>query len=400
MKNIKSLIIFGRGQFPTSSAGLRMRNWSKGLCLNGIKSKILITYPPPDINDIDLLQANEHFTLSPTSKKLTKFEQIVNKVIGVYKGYRFLLKHKNEIDAVLLYGIGFLEGIFVYRFCKVHKKIFLAERCDENRQKNLNRNLSVIEIFAMINDTLFDKYLLRRLETLFVVSSYLKKKYSKYIPENKIINSSPTFIDLEEFDRLSNNKLHPDFEYLNSDNLYVLYAGSCNLVNGLNFFLECASRLIKEDKLKFEIILIFHSGDIKRIEEYVNVLGIGNVVRIHHKITYHFLPAIYKKADILVIPEMGDVIAEAGFPGKVGEYLASGKSIISTSFSDLNIYLKNEYNAMISPVKDYKTYTSNLKKLIINKELRLFLGKNARKTAEEFFDIKKAFGRMINEYNR
>jgi glycosyltransferase involved in cell wall biosynthesis len=108
------------------------------------------------------------------------------------------------------------------------------------------------------------------------------------------------------------------------------------------------------------------------------------------------LPAFYKNCDILFLPEHGNIIANAGFPGKTAELLASGKPIISTKFSDLELYLRHDDNSLLSEIGNQKTYTLNLKRLLDDEQLRQRIGKNARLTAENFFDFKKCTG-MFSE---
>lgn len=404
VKKIKNLLIFGRGQFPISSAGLRMRNWAFGLEKNGIKTKILIAYPAPSKEDVKLLKTNEFFILPPSNKNNT-FIDLFNKIKGTISGYIYLKKNKEEIDAVLLYGIGFIEGLLVYIFCKKYKKIFIAERCDENRQKYLGRKLKFSELLAMYNDYFFDKFLLKKLNILFVVSSYLENKYRKLIKNSntKIIRSSPVFINFEQFDKLryemTIEELAINVEPFKSGKLKIFYAGSANLLNGIFFFLECAANLITQKNYDFNIIFIIHSGNINLIKNYVNKLGISNKVFFLNKIPYEKLLILYNYVDILVLPEMGDVIADAGFPGKLGEYLASGKAIITTNFSDLSFYLKNKFNAMISDVGDKNLYIQNLEAVLTNSELRIQIGKNARKTAEKYFNVLDQTKRILNDIN-
>ena len=122
-----------------------------------------------------------------------------------------------------------------------------------------------------------------------------------------------------------------------------------------------------------------------------------NYVSIYHGIPHNYIPSLYDSSDILVLPEQGNVVANAGFPGKVGEYLISGKAIISTNFSDLSFYLINDYNCMISGIGDHLTYIKNLKTLIYDKEKRINLGNNAIKTGLKYFNYSDAVKIYLNK---
>ncbi len=400
----KRLVIFGRGQFPISSAALRMRMWAKGLRANGIETDIIIAYPAPSERDKKESKENEHFILPVQNGKSNALKNIYQKLYGTYKAYKLLNQHFKNIDAVLLYGLGYLEGILVYKFCKKNKIKYFAERCDENRQLYANRKISFSERIALYNDLWFDKYIVNKLDAYFVVSSYLEKKYQdkKYSGLN-IKRSIPVYVDIEEFNKLSavdiDDIAEVDTSVFKSDKIKIFFAGSCNHTNGLFFFLKCAAKIKKRDNLDFSIILIFHSGDVGKVKNYCENLDIAEVVTILPKLPYRFIPALYKKVDILVLPEMGDVVANAGFPGKTGEYLASGKAIISTNFSDLRNYLHNGYNAMISQIGDEEKYMDNLKLLINDDELRKMIGRNAVETSKHYFDYKFSVNSLIEELN-
>ena len=95
------------------------------------------------------------------------------------------------------------------------------------------------------------------------------------------------------------------------------------------------------------------------------------------------------------MPEQGDIIANAGFPGKTAELLASGKAILATKFSDLPLYLTNGVNAMISEIGDHITYAQNLEKLIVDKMQRDSIGAHARETALKMFSAKNAINLYV-----
>ncbi|MBI9035785.1 MAG: glycosyltransferase family 4 protein, partial [Bacteroidales bacterium] len=160
-------------------------------------------------------------------------------------------------------------------------------------------------------------------------------------------------------------------------------------------FLDAAAQL--KDELDFEIIFVFFKGDVKAIKDYAIQLGIGDRLHIFENVNYPYIPAIYNKSDILVLPEMGQVVANAGFPGKTSEYLASGKAVISTDFSNLKDVLKNNENVMMSSLGDLDAYVGNLRSLIRDPDLRSRLGVQALKTAIQYFDYKNGVSPLVDE---
>jgi len=260
------------------------------------------------------------------------------------------------------------------------------------------------DYLAIVNKELRDRLLIPKIDTLFVLTSYLYEKYKSISPSLKIMRTIPGIVDYSHFLELQRKDIYqfPDInpEIFTSNRIKIFYPGSCVRTNGLKFFLECSELLLKGEKIIFDIIFIFHIGDIEKIRHICKSLNISDRVTILPAVLPQYLPVIYKYIDILVLPEHGNTIANAGFPGKAAEYLASGKAIISTIFSDLTDYLIDDYNAMLSPIGNHETYSEKLNSLINNKVLREKLGNNAKATAKKYFDNKNSVKPYIDEINR
>ncbi|RZB29735.1 MAG: hypothetical protein SRB1_02015 [Desulfobacteraceae bacterium Eth-SRB1] len=400
--NMKVGVFIIGGDYPLGSSALRKRMMHYGLKMHGIKTELLHFFPAMSIEDIKKSEDFVHFFLKPKQKKITTENKIqrslfsiILRLKGIFRVIRWM-KHY-EISFVLITG-GFLEGMLLSRYCKKNKVKFFVERCDENRRKFLKIK-SVKDYFAIIYEELFDKYIIKKCDRLFVVSKYLEDKYRNMHSKLSIIRATPSFVDLPAFDSCSNRKLL-DFltqeqkRIIENDKLNIVFCGSYIFHNGINFFLESASEL--KEKHTFQIIFIIFKGHIKLLYQKIDKLALNKHFLLIENVMSDNIPAIYKKSDILVLPEMGIEVANAGFPGKVAEYLASGKAIISTDFSNLTDYLQHDYNAMMSDSGDKETYISNLNYLLEDSSLRERIGKTARNTAETHFSLKKGIQYLVD----
>jgi len=194
---------------------------------------------------------------------------------------------------------------------------------------------------AIWNRNRFNK-LLPKIDKIFVLSSFLEKKYKKLVTnKTKIVRSSPTFINEELFKQqkedYSISTILPNV--CKQDSITISYAGSCARTNGLFFFLDVLHEVLKEKAFKIKVFFLFHVGDIEAVKSYVRKLGMESVVVINSGVHPKYIPSLYDLSDILLLPEHGSIVANAGFPGKTGEYLISGKVILATNFSDLTTYL-------------------------------------------------------------
>lgn len=391
--NIKSsIIVFSAGRPPIGSWHQRFKMFYYGFRENDYDFQHIVPYYAPTFEAFKNSPEYIKYCLKPRKNKTKNIFSLFSSFWGVLKGGYFLLKSSN-VAFVIVPSLNFLQGFVAFAVCRVRKIPFYAEIADENGKKFSEEKLSLYDRLAMINQSIYERLILKRADKIFVFTSYLENKYKKMFPaNNNILRTIPSLIDIEKFDSLSSCNIleinQPNIDLLYSNKIKIVYAGACNRTNGLFFFLDAASQAMKEHNLEFTIFFFLVYGNTDKVKEYCKEIGLDDNVKIFKPVLPQYIPAIYSKADILILPEHGDVIANAGFPGKTAELLASGKAILSTSFSDLDLYLKNEENSMISELGDAVSYKTNLIKLLINKNLRERIGVGARKTASKYFDCK------------
>ncbi len=395
-------IIIGEVNYPIGSMSIRMRMWAKGFIKNNVHIKIYIVAPRPSMHALKNSEEYITFALSATSRniKIKPIVYLYQRILGLFSLYKFL-RQENNTNFVIITRPNILIGSILLFFCKKNKINFFFDKGDENARLIDKKTNTFIGYLAKLNQVFFNKYIIPKVDVLFVVSSYLENKYKILYPKLRIRRCLPTLIDYSEFVQNQKNNIfelqHKGIEIFKSMKLKVFYAGSCERTNGLFFFLENATKLLIHERFSFEIIFILVDGDTALVKKYCEKLSISEHVTFLNPVLPKYMPAIYNFVDILVLPEQGTIIANAGFPGKTGEYLASGKAILSTIFSDLPDHLINEHNAMLSDIGDSETYTKNFRRLIIDEEFRLFLGRNAIETAKKDFDYKQGILRYIEE---
>jgi glycosyltransferase involved in cell wall biosynthesis len=92
--------------------------------------------------------------------------------------------------------------------------------------------------------------------------------------------------------------------------------------------------------------------------------------------------------------------ANAGFPFKLGEFLAAGKAIIATNVGDVSQYLTNGINALVIPPESEKAIEEALCLCIENNnELRKKIGSEAKKTALKYFDDTILSNKLFEIFN-
>lgn len=401
----KHSIIYGAGEYPIGSSARRLRMWHRALKHSGIYTRLIIAHPSPAADDVKNSEDFVHFMLEPHSgldseALMTRnYKHIFGKISGLWRALKFIKAQNEKLDFILLYGGGFFEGFMLMRLCKTHGMQFFVERTDENRRRYKSRK-NIYDYLAIAYEDLFEKYIIPRCDTLFVVSAYLEDKFHMRFPYLKIKRTVPSMIDLDEFYTLQQKSLSdlntPGIEIFASKKIKFLFAGSCIFTNGLKFFLKNAAELIRQGH-DFEIIFIVFKGHIREIKVYVAELGITDHFTLIENILPDYIPACYKHADVLVMPEMGKEVANAGFPGKTAEYLAVGVPIITTDFSNIKDVLTNGENCVMSPIGDDGAYQANLKQLLGDVVMRETIGRKAVKSAKQFFDYRQSIRHITDD---
>jgi glycosyltransferase involved in cell wall biosynthesis len=81
--------------------------------------------------------------------------------------------------------------------------------------------------------------------------------------------------------------------------------------------------------------------------------------------------------------------AHAGFPFKLGEFLATGKPVIASRVSDVDRFLIHGHNAMLVKAGSSAEVCEAAEFLIDNPESAEAIGVRGREVAKSFFDCKQ-----------
>jgi glycosyltransferase involved in cell wall biosynthesis len=391
-EKIRKGIIIYYGEYPNNDSwSSRIKNTAKIFDKIYWDYKIVVPYPPKSEKDY-LCSISTIERLQKCNKPIKNFAiDSYWYIRGIFKSYSYIKKQKH-LDFVLFAGGSFIVCFPILLICKRKGIKVWIDLVDENSKK-YEKNKSFRDLLAILNKDLFDKWVIPKFDKVLVISNYLLEKYKRNTPAEILYKSAPTLIDIEEFDKNAMRDIIHLSEELNKmikdPRLKLIYAGSIVRPNGVFFALDCAAELINKLNYDFLIVIIVLIGNKEIILKHANKLGIGANVLILNKQDQSNMPAIYKQCNILILPEHGMIIANAGFPGKTAELLASGKPVIATFFSDLGNYLINYENAMISMIGNKVAYIQNLKSLLDNSELRKQIGMNGRQTAINKFDYRK-----------
>jgi len=220
----------------------------------------------------------------------------------------------------------------------------------------------------------FPKYFIKYIASgISVISSYLQKKYSDRIVNIPIciipVSAANLFLEL-------NKKQNNDFS--------LVYSGTYGQKEGLPILAEGFkkfSAFISNTKL----ILTGNCPDnvknmfLGKLGNFENVLFTG---RLNDDDYYRTL----NNADVLLMTRNNSVYANAGFPYKLGEYLATGNPVIATRVSDVEIYLKDKVSVFIINPDDVNDLYSALVNIYQNRKFAREVGLRGKDVCKQYFN--------------
>ena len=176
-------------------------------------------------------------------------------------------------------------------------------------------------------------------------------------------------------------------------NVIFLFASRILKDKGIIELIE-ATKQLKSQKKKFELY-IAGSPDFqnKSTISHVQLKTWESLGYIRYLGLVKDMEQLYKKVHVGILPSYRE-----GLPKSLLEAASSGKPIITTDVPGCNEIVKNEFNGLIVPPKDSNELMKAMKKLILNKKLRISMGNKGRELIKKNFSNSKATKDIINLY--
>lgn len=213
------------------------------------------------------------------------------------------------------------------------------------------------------------KYFDRFLDGLIVLSKYLKELcITNGVKECKIC-IIPHFI---------NFKNHTNDKQINirRGSFDLVYSGSITIENGILDLID-AFLIFKSNHALIDTTLTFlgeRNYDLipedkeRQLEKY-NIKFKGKLRKDDVFLNMY-------QASLLVNPRRKSILAESGFPTKIGEYFSTKIPVLSTKVGDLKFYFKHAIELYFAPENNPQLLSEMITYIYINKEERIQVGIN------------------------
>lgn len=218
----------------------------------------------------------------------------------------------------------------------------------------------------------FDKYL----DGVIVLSNYLKEICLKNGIKESNIYVIPHFINFNDKE-ISNQSCIED------DQFDIVYAGTISPENGISDLIE-AFLLFREGK-KTTLRILGKKNFSLVSEEREKELSLKDVI-FTGNLTKNEVSYYCNNASLLVNPRRKSILAESGFPTKIGEYFATQVPVLSTRTGDLKSYFTDSRELYFTNPNDFTMMYKKIDYIYNNREERIQVGKNGFKWGKSNLD--------------
>jgi len=214
---------------------------------------------------------------------------------------------------------------------------------------------------------------------IIVVSSYLKEKISNLTKGKIPILLRPISV---------NTAAIPYTRPFSTSEISLFYAGIFGFKDGVENLLD-AFDILAWSYPRLRLVLS-GAGDPIRMQKILNRIKssayndrINYVGYLSDEQYYRLLCSV----DIPCVPRVDSLCANAGFPFKLGEFLASGKPVVASRVSDVEKFISDRRDAILTKPGSVDELVSGIRYLLENIAGAIQIGVNGRKKAVEKFDV-------------
>jgi glycosyltransferase involved in cell wall biosynthesis len=226
---------------------------------------------------------------------------------------------------------------------------------------------------------IYTRTVFRLVDGVLVISTYLEKYFSGRVRAGARVIRIPILVDPGEFgeDRIGDGRGRRILCYVGN----LDHPGEVDSL--LSAFSEIAARFPE-----WSLRVIGGSRDpslLPGLRSRVAGLGLSSRIQFFGSVPHDALPGLFEEVGAFVLPRAGGLFSTAGFPTKLGEYLASGRPVIAAATGDIPMYLRDGVDAFLVPPDNARALADRLADVLSDPEAAYVVGLNGRAVAQREF---------------
>ena len=215
-------------------------------------------------------------------------------------------------------------------------------------------------MWAKLDLNIYLRYVIKQFDGIYVINEALKSYFFEKTRGRISIRVINMIVDPTRFEC---NRKSGNTEKI------ITYCGKLDGdKDGVPILIESFALVASEfPLLKLQLIGSLNNEMTRQtIESQIRRLGIENKVIITGAVQRNKIPELLCNSDILALARPNNKQAEGGFPTKLGEYLATGNTVVVTNVGEIGLFLEDKRNSFISEPDSAEKFSQKLREALLN----------------------------------
>jgi glycosyltransferase involved in cell wall biosynthesis len=396
-----NIIITGTGfSFPDGTgATARVLSFARGLIDHGAAVHVFL--PKPTENETsgarnpDLKGVYEgisfEYTCGQRLAARTRVGALTLYLKGLWRACRAIRREHRQtpVDAILLWYPEDVMGSLVFRTLATSiGAVLIAEKAEFPFV--YVRNTVAVRATMWFHD----RFIYRLFDGAIVISSFLSDYIGARLRKTAKLLHIPILVDTAAFGRQADGSKRdrPD-----PPHHCIIYIGCLDHDGEVAGLLRAFSEVAGDfPDWSVQIVgQLIESNWLTQLRALIPELGLDGRVEFAGHRPRRDIPVLLSEGDVMALPRAAGTFSSAGFPTKLGEYLASGKPVVVTATGDIPKYLQDGVNAYVTPPGDTAAFARALRRAMANPAEAAEVGRRGREVAIREFDPSMNCGRVI-----
>ena len=374
-----SIIVITDKPFPVGYAStIRFIGYCQGLLAAGYRVTVHCINPTEKRNDlrnprVTGKQEGIYFTYTSgtTVRSDSRIIRILAKIKGLVNSLHniHLLNKSSKVKAIILIGpFGVTREMSYYLLSRIKGIRMIQERTEYPFITQNNNLIFKINLwfYLRISCKLFD--------AMILITDVLSDYFDKYLSRSgkKII--VPIVVDPSRFEAVKLNSDQPE---------YVAYCGSMQSnKDGIEILIQAFSLISsKYPSLYLKLIGKTDFQGFHKLSKLVDLQAARERIEFTGWVSNEEMAGLLKQAKLLALARPATIQSEANFPSKIGEYLSTGKPIVTTEVGSIRKYLIHGVNAFLAKPDEIADFAEKMEYVLDHYSDALKVGKAGLKLA-------------------
>ena len=379
-----SIVFITNKPFPVGFAStMRFISYSQGLIDAGHRVYVHCINPTEKRNNIRNPQVKGHYGKidfrytcgtnirpgNPVFRLLLKSFGLINSLLTINR-----LNKRSKLKAIVLIGpYGLFKELSYFLFSRLGGIKLVQERTE---YPFITINNSLI---TRINLWFYLKISCKLFDAMIVISDVLSDYFEKYLSKGAKLIIVPIVVDPSRFEHAGLDSIPKD---------YVAYCGSMQSnKDGIEILIEAFDTISsKHPSLFLTLIGRTDFQGFNRLQELIAGKESKSRIEFTGWVSNEEMAGLLKQAKLLVLARPDTMQARANFPSKIGEYLATGKPVLTTKVGVIQKYLSHGVNAFLAEPDDVADFAENMEYLLDHYDYAIKVGAEGQKLAYSEFN--------------